>query len=56
VSCKASLAALRLYGFCDIVMMMYYRRINMMMMMNIDGSLPSINKCSIDIISSVVIC
>ena len=33
VSCKASLAALRLYGyFCDIVMMMYYRRINMMMM------------------------
>jgi len=32
VSCKASLAALRLYGFCDIVMMMYYRKINMMMM------------------------
>ena len=32
VSCKAFLAALRLYVFCDIVMMMYYRRINMMMM------------------------
>ena len=32
VSCKASLAALRLYGyFCDIVSG-YYRRINMMMM------------------------
>jgi len=36
VSCKASLAALRLYGFfCDIVMMMYYRKINMMMIMMI---------------------
>jgi len=34
VSCKASLAALRLYGyFCDIVVVMYYRRINMMIMM-----------------------
>ena len=36
VSCKASLAALRLYGyFCDIVILWwcYYRRINMVMMM-----------------------
>ena len=33
VSCKASLAALRLYGyFCDFVSC-YYWRINMMMMM-----------------------
>jgi len=42
VSCEASLAALRLYGyFCDIVSC-YYRRINtMMMMMHTSGiSLP----------------
>ena len=33
VSCRASLAALRLYGFfCDFLLC-YYRRINMMMMM-----------------------
>ena len=34
VSCKASLAALRLYGyFCDFFVWCYYRRINTMMMM-----------------------
>ena len=33
VSCKASLAALRLYGYFYDIVSCYYRRINMMMMM-----------------------
>ena len=32
-SCKASLAALRLYGYFVIFVLCYYRKINMMMMM-----------------------
>jgi len=39
-SCKASLAALRLYGyFCDFFVLCYYWRINMMMMMTVTSYL-----------------
>jgi len=40
VSCKASLAALRLYGYFLWFLFCYYRKINMMMMMNLQPLWP----------------